>query len=112
MWRSKLALPLLCSMALAAACDRHPKQTVYTVAARQQPASEADQELGSSIRQAIVDDDSLSTTAKSVTVASLDGVVTLRGRVESPGEKQAIAAIARRAPGVKRVDDRIGIVLR
>ena len=112
MRRSNLAFLLLCSMALAAACDRHPRETAYSVASREQRTSEADRELGSSIRQTILDDDSLSTTAKSVTVASLDGVVTLRGRVDSPAEKRTVAAIARRTPGVKRVDDRIGIVLR
>ncbi len=50
--------------------------------------------------------------AKRVNVASEDGVVTLHGRVSSPAEKQAVAAIARGARGVRRVDDQLGVILR
>ena len=113
---------LLCSMALAVACDRGPKRvatasppsagSVTLAGAEQRPPSDADQELSDSIRRSIAEDDSLSATAQSVTVASVDGVVTLRGRVDSPAEKDAIATIARRTPGVRRVNDQVGVVLR
>ena len=123
------AAMLLCSMALLTACDRGSRGAADTAsrarardngraagdryaAAGLRPESEADQELTSSIRQAIMDDDSLSATAKNTSVATLDGVVTLRGRADSPDEKQAIAAIARSVPGVKRVDDQVGVALR
>ncbi len=116
------ALMLLCSMALAVACDRGPKRVaaasppsggnVMLAGATQRPASEADQELSDSIRRAIAEEGSLSATAQSVTVASVDGVVTLRGRVDSAAEKDTIATIARRTPGVRRVDDQVGVVLR
>jgi osmotically-inducible protein OsmY len=82
------------------------------VAAGRQPENAVDQELTWSIREAIWDDDSLSTTAKNVNVVTLAAVVTLRGRVDALEEKQAIVAIARRTSGVKHVDDQIKIALR
>jgi hyperosmotically inducible protein len=112
---------------LVVACDREPRTTADAASqtrasdgarradagsATQRPPSEADLELSSSIQRAIVEDDSLSATARNVTVVSVDAVVTLRGRVDSPDEKQRIALIARTASGVRRVDDQIGVVLR
>jgi osmotically-inducible protein OsmY len=44
-----------------------------------------------------------------VKIITTDGVVTLRGPVKSAQEKTAVAAAARRAPGVKRVDDQLEI---
>ena len=123
------AAMLLCSIALLTACDRGSQGAADTAsraragdtgraageryaAAARRPESEVDQELTLSIRQAIMDDDTLSPTAKNTSVVTLDGVVTLRGRANSSDEKQAIAAIARSVPGVKRVDDQVGVALR
>jgi hypothetical protein len=128
-WMSRIGSALVAGslIAIVVACDREPRRMVDAssqtrasegagradaVAAAQQPPTEADQEMGSSIRRAIVEDDSLSATAKKVTVVSVNAVVTLRGRVDGSSEKQLIASIARRVPGVRRVDDQVGVVLR
>ena len=71
-----------------------------------------DVELTREIRRAIVDDDSLSTNAHNVKIIAEDGVVTLRGPVDSPQEKATVAAKAQNVPGVKRVDNQIEVTKR
>src|ERR687892_170282 len=60
-----------------------------------QSESEADRTLTQQIRKAVVADDSLSTTAKNIKIITVDGVVTLRGPVNTPQEKQLIEAKAK-----------------
>jgi osmotically-inducible protein OsmY len=74
-----------------------------------QGGSEGDRTITAEIRKQIVDNDSLSTNAKNVKIITQDGVVTLRGPVKSPDEKTTVAGIARKAAGVKRVDDQIEV---
>jgi osmotically-inducible protein OsmY len=40
-----------------------------------------------------------------VKIITFDGVVTVRGPVDSPKEKATVAAKAQHVPGVKRVDN-------
>lgn len=74
-----------------------------------QGESKADRDLTASIRRSIVDDDALSTNAHNVKIVTQDGIVTLRGPVESESEKQAVVAKAARAPGVKRVENQLEV---
>jgi len=74
-----------------------------------QGASETDRRITQEIRQAVVDDGSLSTTATNVKIITKDGVVTLRGPVKSSGEKAKIAALAQRISGVTNVDNQLEI---
>ena len=74
-----------------------------------QGGSAGDRELTANIRKAIVDDDSLSTYAHNVKIITNDGVVTLRGPVESEKEKATIVAKAQHVPGVKRVDNQLEV---
>ena len=69
----------------------------------------ADRTLTQRIRQAIVADESLSTTAKNVKIMMINGVVTLRGPVHSLQEKGSIAATARHIAGTKTVDNQLEI---
>ena len=69
----------------------------------------ADRTLTQRIRQAIVADESLSTTAKNVKVIMINGVVTLRGPVHSLQEKGSIAATAQHIAGTNNVDNQIEI---
>jgi osmotically-inducible protein OsmY len=73
-----------------------------------QGGSEADVELTRAIRVAILDDDSMSTNARNVKIVTRDGVVTLRGPVESEKEKSRIETIAR-GRGAARVDNQIEV---
>ena len=71
--------------------------------------SEADVALTQNIRQGVMNDDALSTDAKNVKIISKDGVVVLRGPVASQSEKDRVASIASRAPGVKKVEDQLEV---
>jgi hyperosmotically inducible protein len=72
-----------------------------------QSESEADRTVTQQIRRAVVSDDSLSTLAKNVKIITADGVVTLRGPVENPHEKEAIERKARQFAGINKVDNQL-----
>jgi osmotically-inducible protein OsmY len=80
-----------------------------TLTPGEQSERAADRTLTQRIRQAIVADESLSTTAKNVKIMMINGVVTLRGPVHSLQEKGSIAATARHIAGTKTVDNQIEI---
>lgn len=80
-----------------------------TLTPMDQGESEADRTITQQIRKAVVDHDTLSTNAKNVKIITQNGVVTLRGPVKSPEEKAAIASVAQKTGGVKRVDNQIEI---
>ena len=74
-----------------------------------QGESEADRTITQQIRKAVVDHDQLSTNAKNVKIITQNGVVTLRGPVKSQEEKAAIASVAQKTGGVKRVENQLEI---
>jgi hyperosmotically inducible periplasmic protein len=74
-----------------------------------QGESEADRAITQQVRQSVVKNDALSTNAHNVKIITQNGVVTLRGPVNSAAEKATIAAAARSASGVTRVDDQIEV---
>lgn len=76
-----------------------------------QGMSETDMNVTQRIRQEVVAADSLSLTAKNVKIVTLDGIVTLRGPVNTAEERSIIAAIAQRADGVRRVDNQLEVTL-
>jgi hyperosmotically inducible periplasmic protein len=77
--------------------------------AGEQSNDAADVRVTREIRRAIVDDDSLSTNAHNVKIITSDGVVTLRGPVDSSQERQTIAAKAQKVTGVKRIDNQLEV---
>jgi osmotically-inducible protein OsmY len=64
------------------------------------------------IRKAVVADKALSTKAHNVKIITADGVVTLRGPVNSAEEKDKIAAKAKSVAGVKSVENKLEIASR
>jgi hypothetical protein len=60
-------------------------------------------------QRGVLAQDDLSTTAKNVKVITEDGVVTLRGPVNSAQEKSEVAQLARQVSGVKTVDNQLEI---
>jgi hypothetical protein len=68
-----------------------------------------DMRITREIRQAIVDDDSLSTKAHNVKIITVDGVVTLRGPVDDATEQARIVSAARGVEGVKRIENQIEV---
>jgi osmotically-inducible protein OsmY len=75
-----------------------------------QSESEADRTLTQRIRQAVVADEALSTTAKNVKIITINGVVTLRGPVKNPQEKVMVEAKARQIAGAEKVDSQLEII--
>src|ERR1043166_7406057 len=68
-----------------------------------QSETEGDRRLTQDIRKAIVADDSLSITAKNVKIITINGVVTLRGPVNTEEERQSILEKAKGIAGVQNV---------
>jgi hyperosmotically inducible periplasmic protein len=74
-----------------------------------QPNNKADLQTLADVRKAVVADKSLSTLAHNVKIVAINGVVTLRGPVNSIGEKIQIATLAARTAGVSKVDNQLDI---
>lgn len=66
-----------------------------------------DLELLAKVRQALVDDASLSISAKNVKVMTHDGQVVLRGTVPTIDERMRIESLARACAGTLGVDNQI-----
>ena len=75
-----------------------------------QSESEADRTLTQRVRQAVVADDSLSTNAHNIKIITINGVVTLRGPVNSAQEKANIDAKAQQIAGTTKVNNQLEIV--
>lgn len=83
-------------------------QNQQTLTPRNQ--SEGDLKLTQKIRQALMDDESLSTNGKNVKIITSNGVVTLRGAVNSEREKNEIGKKAKSIFGVRNVDNQLEII--
>lgn len=89
---------------------RNVRDRNQTITPGDQRENEADRALTQKIRQALMDDDSLSTNAKNAKIITINGVVTLRGAVNSDREKNEIGKKAKAVSGVKNVDNQLEIV--
>ncbi len=85
--------------------DRDDTTTLPT----DQPNNQADIDVAAAVRSAIVDDESLSMAAHNIKLVAADGVVVLRGPVESLAEKNKISEIAKRVNGVTSVKNLLEI---
>ena len=84
-------------------------RSMQTTTPVDQPNNSADIDLAAAVRKAIVQDDALSLLAHNVKLVAADGVVTLRGPVDSAEEKAELAARVAAVPGVSSVDDQLDI---
>lgn len=64
--------------------------------------------ITSTIRKSIMASD-MSTLAKNVKIISINGVVTLRGPVDTAAEKETIGQLAGAAAGVQKVDNLLDV---
>ena len=85
--------------------DREPA----TLTPGDQAENETDRQISANVRQAVVEDSSLSTNAHNVKIVTSGGTVTLRGPVKSAEEKAAIETKAKQVAGVGRVDNLLEI---
>lgn len=77
-----------------------------------QAEKEADRTITQQIRQQVFVEDDISKDAKNVKIVTVDGVVTLRGPVQSEAERAEIDSVAKRIEGVKRVENQLEIATR
>lgn len=80
-----------------------------TVTSGDQSESKADLATTQRIRQAVVADDSLSTSAHNVKIITANGAVTLRGPVTSDSERKKIAAMAEQVAGAGKVQNQLEV---
>lgn len=84
-------------------------RTTETLTPIDQSNDPADLKITADTRKMVMDDDSLSMNAKNCKIiTTAGGVVTLRGPVDSPEEKKAIAKLARKA-GAKEVTNQLEV---
>ena len=74
-----------------------------------QSNSSADLKITQTIRQALMKDSELSTTAKNVKIITNNGQVTLRGPVKTAQEKAKIDQLAKSAAGGAHIDDQLDV---
>jgi hyperosmotically inducible protein len=74
-----------------------------------QAENKADLTLTQRIRQALMADKALSTTAKNIKIITANGLVTLRGPVNTPQEREKIVAKAQDVAGVDKVENQLEI---
>ena len=80
-----------------------------TLTPEDQKETESDIIITAEIRQAIIKNKSLSVDAQNVKIITRNGVVTLRGPVESKKESKKLKKIAKHTPGVLKVDNQLEI---
>ena len=71
--------------------------------------TDTDRRITADVPKAITDDISMSVNARNVKIVTLNGVVTLRGPVESQAEKDAIEAKTKGVAGVSRVVNQLEV---
>jgi hyperosmotically inducible periplasmic protein len=74
-----------------------------------QSNSSADLRITQAIRQALMKDSELSTSAKNIKIITNNGQVTLRGPVRNAQEKAKIDQLARSAAGGAKIDDQLDV---
>jgi Predicted periplasmic or secreted lipoprotein len=78
-----------------------------TLTPEDQKETKKDIKITAKIRKAVVRDKSLSIDAHNVKIITRNGVVTLRGPVESEAESMKLQKIAKKMRGVVRVDNQL-----
>ena len=74
-----------------------------------QSNSPEDIKISAAIRRAVVAEKSLSMTAKNVKIITANGMVTLRGPVNSAEEKATIAKLAKSSAGKAKIDNQLEV---
>lgn len=86
-----------------------PPQPKPPVVATDQSNDEQNVDLTRRVRQALMDDATLSTMAKNVVIVSTNGSVVLTGEVASSDEKAQIETLAKGVLGALSVDNQITV---
>ena len=121
MKRTLLVLTCLSALSLAALAEDNEKTKPDNTATNErdrsgetktsgdQSNSSADLKITQAIRQALMKDGELSTTAKNIKVITANGQVTLRGPVNNAQEKAKVDQIARSAGGGAKIVNQLDV---
>jgi osmotically-inducible protein OsmY len=115
-----LALTCLSAFSLTALADNEkvkPDNTATnerdrsgeTKTSGDQSNSSADLKITQAVRQALMKDRELSTSAKNIKVITANGQVTLRGPVKTAQEKEKIDQLAKSAAGGAKIDNQLDV---
>ncbi|MFI3156476.1 MAG: BON domain-containing protein [Methylococcaceae bacterium] len=80
-----------------------------TLTPEDQQENQSDIKITAEIRKAAVEDESLSVNAENIKIITRDGIVTLRGPVESEAESMKLKQLAAQIPGVVQVYNQLEI---
>ena len=80
-----------------------------TLTPEDQKETESDIKITADIRKAIIKNKSLSVDAQNVKIITRNGLVTLRGPVETKKESKKLKKIAKHTPGVLKVNNQLEI---
>ncbi len=105
----KLVCILGVSGLLLAAQTTPPTMPRQSKPSSQDSSPAGDSQLASKVRQALMNDSTLSSTAHNVKVTSHGGMVTLRGKVNTNEDKDAIIAKAKEVAGSTNVKDELTV---
>lgn len=102
------------------ASNRQPDNTAVnerdrgdaTLTPADQLENTADLTISQDIRKALTADDSLSVNAQNVKIITANGLVTLRGPVNTEQEKERIVEKAQTIAGVTRVHNQLEVIVR
>lgn len=105
---------LICAAsAVALSGQQAPDNTAnnkqHDVAADQQSNATADRAITQKIRKALMADKSLSTYAHNIKIITRDGLVTLKGPVQSEDEKQRVTSAAAQVVDADRIDNQLTV---
>jgi len=110
---SILSLPLLCGCSRAdqpgASADPGAPSSPSAPGLNRDDFSEtqADRNVSQMVKSSLANDGSLSSSARDISISTVDGVVTARGEVASEAERQATLAKIKSAAGVKGIEDQV-----
>jgi osmotically-inducible protein OsmY len=116
-----LTLTFLCVSALAGSALAQEKQAPDNTAKNErdrsgesktsgdQSESAEDIKITAAIRRAVVAEDSLTMTATNVKIITANGVVTLRGPVNTAAEKAKIGELAKKAAGKAKIENQLEV---
>ena len=90
------------------AMNKRDSESTTLTPVDQMEGSKADVELTRKIREALNDNESLSTSAQNVKIITLKGITTLRGPVNTQAEKRTIEQVAK-AAGAKKVKNQLEV---
>jgi hypothetical protein len=104
---------LSCTCVLLSSCETNQPTAPQQQTTPSMDKTQDEKSVGvvQELRQRLMGDDSLSSSAKTIEITEINGVVTLSGKVDSEEEKNKIAAHAKSVNGIKNVDDQLDIVV-